>query len=164
MNTRALLALVFCSFTIAAAGCGSMDEAQTAPSDLSAAADSTEIQSFAQRKAEKPKCAGKKPPNLGQPCGCGNTFQCDGTCGGGPAIPADFGQACGCGNTVQCNGTCGGGAAIPADFGQSCGCGNTVQCNGTCSGGDAIPADFNQPCGCGGRVECNGTCSIPCPV
>lgn len=143
MTSRALLALVFCSFTIAA-GCGSMDDAQPPQGDPSVAADNTELQSFAQRNAESPKppkaekCEGKKPKNLGQPCGCGNTWQCNGTCGGGPAIPADYGQPCGCGNTVQCN--------------------------GACSGGQAIPADYDQPCGCGGRVQCDATCSIPCPL
>ncbi len=93
----------------------------------------------------------------GTPCGCGGTWQCDGSCS--HPGPANLGQACGsCGGTWQCDGSCS--RPDPANLGQTCGCGGTVGCDGSCS--NPGPPNLGQSCGgrCGGTIQCDGTCPL----
>jgi hypothetical protein len=120
--------------------------------------------------ASAPQCrdgACQCAADRGQPCGCGGTVQCDGTCSAaacatscvdGKCCVAKLDAACGgCGGKVLCDGTCS--KPSPPELGKPCNtCGGTVQCDGSCS--STTPGNVGQTCNaCGGKVQCDGSCS-----
>lgn len=151
------VAYAFASFVtfLTLASCGAEDVANDPATD-GIELQSQELSSAAAK--EKLKCKGKKPKNVGEPCGCGGFFRCDGTCSA--VFPINYGQACGCGGTVQCNGSC----SQPEPINPECAaCGGQVRCDGTCS--VAVPIDYGKVCGCGGTVDCFGFCrNGACPI